>query len=292
LTLLISRSDLICQMPITLRSLLLPGALIALAASPSFGGTVVYSALSSPLPYNVTSLGYQATRTAELGDWIQFAGGATTLETATILLSDWAKASTYSASTSGFDVPITLNLFNVDSSSGTAQPGSLIASVTQTFLIPWRPEASPGCAGDGWMAPDGVCRGGMSAPVVFNLAGIAVPSEIIFGVAFDTQSAGNPPLGVTGPYNSLNVGLSSSAPVVGSKPAPGTLYWNTTNPGYYTDGGAGGTGTFRQDTNWNYAVAAEFSAASTPEPGSMALALGGLLLAAVNQRRLRRNRAK
>jgi hypothetical protein len=280
-------------MPITTRSLLLASAVMALAVSPSFGGVIVYSTLTSPLPYNVSSVGYQATRTAEMGDWISFQGGATNLETATILLSEWAKASTYSASTSGYEAPVTLNLFTVDSSSGTAQPGSLIASISQTFLIPWRPEANAGCAGDGWMAADGSCWGGMTVPIVFNLGGIAVPSEIIYGVAFDTQSAGNPPLGVPGPYNSLNLGLSTSAPVVGSKPAPGTIYWNTTSASYYSDGGAGGTGTLRQDTNWlPYSVAAEFSGPDVPEPGSLALALGGLILVVVKFRRPSRDEAK
>lgn len=46
-------------------------------------------------------------------------------------------------------IPITLNLYNVVNTTGTPQPGSLIRSVTQTFSIPWRPEASLGC-GTAW----------------------------------------------------------------------------------------------------------------------------------------------
>jgi len=38
------------------------------------------------------------------------------------------------------------------------------------------------------------------------------------------------------------------AAVVGSKPFPDTLYWDTIYAGFYCDGGAAGVGTFRLDS--------------------------------------------
>jgi hypothetical protein len=262
------------------RSLSIIGTLLVLPAWPLFGGTV-YNAIPAPQPYNLPSLGYQATQTAELGDLIQFEGGAASLTGATFLMSDWALASTYESSESGYDFPITLNLYSVDDSSGTAQPGAIIASFTETFLIPWRPEADPTCpGGTAWRAADGNCYNGYAFPITFDLGGVNVPSEIIFGIAFNTTTWGYSPTGESGPYDSLNVGLNdASDPTAGSRPLPDTLYWNTMSAGYYADGGAGGVGVFRQDSNWSpYKVAAAFNAdAPAPEPGSLTLLAGGLV---------------
>jgi hypothetical protein len=40
------------------------------------------------------------------------------------------------------------------------------------------------------------------------------------------------------------------SPSVGSNPFPDTAYWNTQTAANYADGGAGGVGIFRRDTNW------------------------------------------
>ena len=269
------------------RSLSLLLALVALTASSLFGAAV-YNAIPSPQPYNLPSVGYQATQTAELGDLIQFQGGAASLSSATILMSDWALASTYESSETGYDYPITLNLYNVDMTTGTAQPGAMIASFTETFFIPWRPEADPTCpGGTAWRAADGNCYNGYAFPITFDLAGVSVPSEIIFGIAFNTNTWGYDPVGQHGPYESLNVGLNDvSDPTAGSRPLPGTLYWNTMTASDYSDHGAGGVGVFRQDSNWsNYKIAASFAAeTATPEPGSLGLLAGGLIFLGITVR--------
>ena len=67
----------------------------------------------------------------------------------------------------------------------------------------------------------------------------------------------------------------------GSDVDPNSLYWNTSFAGNYTDGGTGGTNTFRQDTNWApYSPAISITtAAAVPLPASAwaGLALLGLL---------------
>ena len=251
--------------------------LLTFAQRPVFAGTGMYDDIPAPLPFNVPSLGYQANQTAEFGELVQFAAGTSrSVSSVTAVMSDWALASTYGSTDAGWSHPITLNLYNVDSSSGTPQPGSLIASVTQTFFIPWRPEAGGDC-GSGWRAADGNCYSGRAFEVTFNLNNITVPDQVIYGIAFHTNTWGYTPIGLPGPYESLNVGLNSAAPTVGSNPLLGTAYWNTMTPGDYTDGGAGGVGTFRQDTGWSpFSGAVEFD--SVPEPGTAGLMLGGGLL--------------
>src|SRR5262249_35630036 len=116
-------------------------ALLLLAGSQLTAGTV-YDNLPNPLPQSSPSLGFQANHTAEWGDLIQLAGGATYLSHATILMTDWAHESDFPGfgDDSGWDWPITLTLYNVDNSGGTPQPGSVIYTNTQTFNMVWTPD--------------------------------------------------------------------------------------------------------------------------------------------------------
>jgi len=230
---------------------LLLGAWSPLAVSAS----VIYDSTPSPLPPNVPSLGYQATQTSEFGDLIQFGAGGRVLKQVTLVMSDWALASDYPAfpGSTGptWNHPLTLNLYNVDNSGPNPAPGALIANRTQTFAIPWRPPADPTCpGGTAWRASDGNCYSGFAFTVTFDFTGTVVPNQIIYGLAFNTQTWGYNPIGAPGPYVSLNFGLSSTAPSVGSNPFPDTAYWNTQTAGNYADGGAGGVGIFLRDTNW------------------------------------------
>jgi hypothetical protein len=71
---------------------------IALCAAAAFAvpaqGVAIYDSIPAPLPPNVPSVGYQATQTAEFGDLIQFGGNGRTLTQVTLVMSDWALAST------------------------------------------------------------------------------------------------------------------------------------------------------------------------------------------------------
>jgi len=258
-------------------------ALGSLLALPAFAD-IVYSTMPSPIPPNVPSLGYQATQTAEFGQGVELAGGATTLSSADVLMSDWALKSTWdpSGTSTGFTVPLTLNIYNVGAGDSV---GSLIGSVTTNAFIQWRPEASSGCTGGAFMGSDGGCYSGLAQTVTFNLGNLAVPGQFIYGLAFNTETWGASPVGVDGPYDSLNFGvlgdgINPVTPFVGSDLVANSAYWNTSTASNYGDGGAGGTGTFRLDANdWEgFDPAITFDSA-VPEPRFAGLLAGLVVLA-------------
>lgn len=260
-------------------------SLLAACAPVAAGAAVIYDSIPGPLPGNVPSLGYQATQTAEFGDLIQFGAAGRKLQSVTLVMSDWALASDWpSFPGSGgptWSHPLTLNLYNVDNTGPNPAPGTLIATRTQTATIPWRPPADPTCpGGTDFRAADGNCYSGLAFTVTFDFTGTTVPDQIVYGVAYNTQTYGQNPIGTAGPYISLNFGLAQVPPTIGINPFPDTAYWNTTTPGNYADGGTAGVGIFRRDTNWTpFSGAVSFDADATEIPTLSHLGLALLALA-------------
>ncbi len=185
----------------------------------------VFNSIPDPLPGNLPSQPYQAQQAAEFGDHIQFAGTARNLSSVTVTLSNWARHSEYpDMPADGFSHPLTLNIYNVDKSGAVPALGTLVASVTQDFVMQWRPEGDPSCpntgygAGFAWKAANGTCYNGFAFNIVFDLSGegIVLPDEIIYGIASNTETWGYDPIGAPGPYNSLNFAVNNiSTPSTG-----------------------------------------------------------------------------
>jgi len=231
------------------------GGIAASAAVPA-GNAVVFDATVTPLPGNLPSQPFQAQQTAEFGDLVQLAGTNRVLHSATVTMSDWAKHSDYpSLPSAGWTHPITFNVYNVAGSETVPALGTLIRSVTQTKTIPWRPEADTANCGTGstawYSTADAKCYNGFAFNVTFDLSSIGtVPEKIIYGVAYNTNTWGYDPIGLPGPYESLNVGLNTSSPTIGTDIESDAVFWNTETAANYADGGFGGVGTFRRDTGW------------------------------------------
>lgn len=236
-------------------------AVLAFVASPALAATsVVYDALPSVSPEtSYVSEAFQATQTSEFGDLIHLGGTDRILNDVTVTMVTWAKYADYSTNSSYMDNsvswthPITLNVYS-SSLGANGAPDTLLGTVTKNIIIPWRPKASDACgSGLQWMDSTGKCNNGYAFNATFDMSSlnITLPNDIIVSVAYNTQTYGFSPLGVAGPYNSLNVAVPEGQTVlVGSDVNTDSVFWKTSTAAWYTDGGAGGVGVLREDTNW------------------------------------------
>ena len=237
-------------------------AFVMLAAPSAFADSpahTIYRTVQQPLPGNVDSVGFEATQASQLGDEVTFAHSQRTLTTVTVTMSSWAcqhgawfSDDCKTRSGAKFSVPITLNLYTATTTAPSATPvtaGSPLASVTKTFRIPYRPSASPRCTGASageWFLKHHGCFNGKAVNIVFNFSSLdmRLPGTVVYGVSYNTSDYGPAPIGDATachataqgcPYDSLNVGLAPRVKT-GSKPYPGTLFWNTQTPGNLCDG--------------------------------------------------------
>ena len=207
--------------------------------------TVVGFDAMSPLPPNTVSYGFEAASLTSLGDRIALKPGSPrTLQSITVVMSSWAcqtgawfSFDCASAPDATFNHPITIKVYN----SG----GTLLATRMQTFSIPYRPSADPTCVDSPavkdkgkWRAGADGCKNGIASAITFDLRSLNVtlPDDVFaFDVSYNTHHRGPAPLGVAGPYDSLNVGLydpadpTATRPSIGSDAEPGFLLWNGTS---------------------------------------------------------------
>lgn len=224
----------------------------------------VYDALPSVTPQtNYPSQGFQATSTSQLGDYVHLGGTNRILNDVTVTLSDWAKFSNYSSdplysgNSTSWSHPITLNVYSSHLGTNGA-PDTLLATKTQSVSIPWRPESDSSCGltsnGTGWKVGDACFNlSGIASNATFDLSSLnaALPNDVIVGVAYNTNTYGASPIGLPGPYESLNVAVpTNQAVTVGSDKNADRVFLNTSHAAFYTDGGAAGVGIFREDTAW------------------------------------------
>ena len=250
--------------------------LVSASAQAQNLGTPVFSNLPAPIPGNVPSQPFQAQQTSEFGDEITLAAGPRYAGYATVLMSNWARHSDYPGmSPDGFSHLITLNIYLNAEAARNRTP---VKTVTQVFIIPWRPASSGSCpdqgygAGFAWLANDGKCYNGHASLITFDLRALSynLPNTFIYGIAYNTNTWGYHPLNIGGPYESLNVGTANVndegvRPSVGIDFNPDMVYWNTNTAGWYADNGVSGTDVFRPDTGWtDYAPAVRFTTFGFP----------------------------
>jgi hypothetical protein len=208
----------------------------------------VYDATPAALPSSLTSESFEAQSISELGDYVKLVPGTgRNLSKVTVVMVTYHAMPQYTW-------PLTLKLYDP---TNLTKPFSY---VTRTFVIPARHAATENCTDGMWMGSDGVCHNGEAFELTFDLAGTILPEEFVYTVGYDTQHYGAHPAGVDGPYNNLNVGLSTDAPSIGDR---GNVYVNSSwagENGPYGDNGA--TGVLRSASGWgNYHPAVKFQVA-------------------------------
>jgi hypothetical protein len=233
-------------------------AVVFLATGATAQAATIYDSIPAPMPGSSPSLGYQATQTNEFGDHVEFTGTERALTSVDVLLNSWAcqqggwntnDCANPDANSTGYDHPVTFKIYAVDTSGAIPVVGGVIASRTQTVHVPWRPASDPACTGGGYGAS---CSNGFNFVATFDFTGmnVVLPNAVVYGVEYNTQTYGPSPLGADGPYNSLNFSVPATGATVGNDVNTDAVFWNTNTAAWYSDGGAGGTGTLRQDTNW------------------------------------------
>lgn len=229
----------------------------------------IYNSTVRPLPGNLPSVGFEATSVSEFGDEITFSGTNRLLKTVTVTMSSWGCQSGHwyagdctTSRHATFQQPITFTVYNPAMSGTLPVAGTPIASVTQTFAIPYRPSADPNhCTGGEWFDGSQGCFNGMATNITFDFSSqrVVLPNTVVYGVAYNTTHYGAHPVGESAacftssggcPYDSLNVALSPQVGT-GSKPFPNTVFQNSSWTGAYCDNGLAGTASMRLDSPSN-----------------------------------------
>lgn len=208
--------------------------LTALGSDDDPGLAAQFQTQPMALPPNIASVTFEASGTSEFGDLIRLSGAAHFIGSVSVSMSSGALRSDYPGSTQfGFMHPVTLSLYAVDRTGSAPRAGSVLARVTESFLIPWRPEPSAAGAalpGRPWRTEDGHFYTGKAFTLTFDVGalGLALPDEVIVGISFNTQHHGQQPLGTPGPYDSIGLGLSDLPSTSGFDVEPDAVFWKST----------------------------------------------------------------
>ncbi|MDP9025643.1 MAG: hypothetical protein M3N13_09755 [Candidatus Eremiobacteraeota bacterium] len=225
-----------------------------------------YDSIPNPVQ-GVPSYGFAANGISELGDGLNLTRAGALESVSVVLVSFGCTTGHYydntCATTAGatFDEPITLNVYNLDSSKPSSV-GTAITSVTNTYSLPYRPSASAQCtgkdAGKYFNASDNRCENGLPYVAKFAIpAGTNVPQRAIFTFAYNTSTSGAIPYGTNTAcytssggcgYDSLNVGAQGNGGPIGSVYDVNGIFVNYASASNYCDGGSGGSGFLRLDT--------------------------------------------
>jgi hypothetical protein len=237
-------------------------ALGLLAGAGIAEGAYIYDGVQDPLPPAIYSVPFQAGGISSFGDYIRFSSVDQPITAVNVTMATGAM-NPGAMDPSGWLHEITLNFYQVNlSNPSSPQPGSLLLSTTEEFLVPWKP-------GDYAFA-----EMPFNIQYDFSALGLTLPEEIMYSISFNTETYGSTPIGVGGPYNSLNVGLNTSLPSVGT---------DIHRDAFLITDTFGGPDYWQSDT-WDYSPAIQFAVpdmiSPVPEPSTVfagALTLSSLL---------------
>jgi len=205
---------------------------------PAAASVVFSNKIPEILPLSYNSLGFSATATSALGNPVQLAGTARVADFVEVVMVTWATAAQYPALAAldpgGYRHPVSAAVYQLKTTAGVTSLLPLDEGTVQV-QIPWRPASQA----DGTPYP----FNGFAFKALIPLsASVTVPGSCVIAISFNTQNAGAAPLGVSGPYNQLNLALSSVAPTIGVDPDPNSVFWIHNGIWYYPASNWGGYG--------------------------------------------------
>jgi hypothetical protein len=198
---------------------------------------VVFQNGPDTLDLSYFSVGVQAHNNWAMAKYAALGGTARKLHSCDVTLVSWARYDTSSpygskawadanpslvviptpgisipGNSGGYFHPITLSFYEFDE-DGTDEIFRLLTSKTVQAFIPWRPEKLE----NGFNYP----YSGHAFRVSFDFPnGVVLPDRVWVAASFNSQSNGTQPVGVAGPYNSLNYANADGQQV-------GTTLFNT-----------------------------------------------------------------
>src|SRR2546426_8191456 len=213
------------------------GLIVGPASASTTSLTAIYNSTVKPLPANLPSVGAEAASFNEFGDEITFAPSTPrNVKKVIVTLSSWGcqEGHWYSGDCvtppgATFSLPISLTIYQATSTAPSVSPvpaGSPIATVTQTFSVPYRPSASAICTGGRWFKNGQGCFNGLAHNVTFKFPFRNLdPDTVVYGITYNTTHYGYAPIGESAPcftssggcpYDSLNIALAPAV-TLGSK---------------------------------------------------------------------------
>ncbi|MDA7496796.1 MBG domain-containing protein [Akkermansiaceae bacterium] len=166
-----------------------------------------------------------------LGDLVDLEIDNQRLESVDVVMVNFAQAASWpqlaEENSEGYFHPLTLTIYRV-----LGDDLFLVTEKTQDVLIPWRPATLD----DGEEYP----YGGRAFRARFNFTEEKfLAGNLALVISYNTSEGGPAPLGVAGPYDSLNVALNDDTPLVGSDDNPSRVVRQTASRIYQS--GAFGT---------------------------------------------------
>lgn len=154
------------------------------------------------------SYGFNGKVDIGLGDLVDLEIDNQRLESVDVAMVNFAQAISWpqlaEENSEGYLHPLTLTIYRV-----LGDDLFLVTEKTQDFLIPWRPATLD----DGEEYP----YGGRAFRARFNFTEEKfLAGNLALVISYNTNQGGPAPLGVAGPYDSLNVALNDDTPLVGS----------------------------------------------------------------------------
>jgi hypothetical protein len=194
------------------------------------GADIAFNRVPAVLDLSYISIAAAGQGTAGLGDVVKSPGTGRYVDLVEAVLVTWARGSDWpalrAANPAGYVHRVKASFFSPVGDAGGPQQFSPLGSSTVSVEVPWRPLALP----NGKPYPYNGYAFKVTIPF---LAGVALPPNYAVVISFNTEKTGEVPLGVKGPYNSLNFALSGATPSVGEDLDGDAVVWVKPPQWYY-----------------------------------------------------------